>query len=294
MSRKCGVRQSTILLVIANLVLLTLLIVGITAPSRARSGPAALVEFDVTRVVGIVVDGIAQVTITRSTADEWRLEVPEGIYPARADRVEAFLRALADSRITREITSRDPAETDLGFDAPRAVRLRLADQDSEIVERVLEFGARLPNGSIAAAEAGVVEVEGAIDFYLTQGVTFWAYLRLLPESVRGEEVATLRIESAEGSRLLDDRPDLARALADLVGATFYAELPQTNPFTEFTLTLIDGREFRIRFYESDGDVVAVPEGPALPGEPFGELAYLLAPSTYDRLASLLSIEADSN
>ena len=280
--------RRVLVLAAGNLVLLALLAMGLVLRGADVSQERLFLDVDPSSVQTIALSPLTDVILALRDDGDWQITTPDGSFPARSDRIGALLSALAESRVTRTISTRDSATGELGLaDEARSISLGI---DGQTV--IVDVGTRLQTGTTVAVDpvsGDIVEVNGALDFYLRQTVSFWAYLRLLPESVRADEVVGVRIAEAGETDAREVRPEAARSLADLVGDGFFDGSSAGPRIAAVTVELRDQRSFVIAF-AADGDrVVAVPSGPALPGGSYGGLAYTIAPETFERLAVLLEI-----
>lgn len=299
-------RARLLALAVANLVLLASLVAGVLA-MRARLGvEEPLLALDARNATAIVLEqtgGGTGTTIRMERAGGWELVVNGARYPAREDRIEPFLDELSAARIVRTVTHDSPEIVDAAPEGGgRLLRLVTAGGEAEL----LFFDTDEPGGllSVRRGEA-VVLARAAVGFYLRQPASFWAYLRLLPESAVPADVIRLEVEETVLRRELvageerwiavsgsdtvpvaeDAAFDLARAVVDLVGNGFYGGewLPDLEPVLLVRVELADGRRFSVEIRRDGELMVARPSGPALPGAAYGGLLYTIAPESVRRL-----------
>jgi hypothetical protein len=274
-----------------NLLLAGTLIAGVVVRSDAARASEPFLELQADAVETIRIFRASGETVLERAGDEWRLVLDGSPYPARADRVGQLLDVLSTAQIEREVSTREEQLPALGLDD--SARRVVLTGDAFSVDLV--FGPTAASAEqVYALEPGTrraVLVSGTIDFYLTQSESFWAYLRLLPESVRGGEISRLDMFVDGGPVRVQD-PAALRAVADLVGNGFYEGTMPGPPDIRLDIEMLDGRRFALELERLDDFWVAVPFGPALPGESFGGLRYSLADATADRLLDLLGAPPD--
>ena len=167
--------------------------------------------------------------------------------------------------------------------------------------------------------------DGELQFYLQQSLSYWSYLRVFPEDMRFSDVIALsssvELQFGDGERLsssyvlereaagdlwvsrnpagaagdagpLDGETviRLLREVVDLVGTDFsrdegFFALPVVGTIE---IALSDGRDYLVEILESADGFVCRAAGPALPGDPFGGLAYELTDAKVRRLFPVLS------
>ncbi|MFW5689218.1 MAG: DUF4340 domain-containing protein [Spirochaetota bacterium] len=315
-------QRSRLAILAANLVLAATLVSGLIVRSSSRTSTEPLASIDVADVNAVTIGANADVVLERTT-DRWEIVTESGRFPARADRVGPFLDELANARVLRTVTERSDVHADLGVDDAegRLVRIEAGGAESTFI-----FGAPAqPGDAIHVRRAGsdrVVIADAAVDFYFGQPASFWAYLRVFPESVRPGEIVRLRVEAYVAPDVEAEVPEayeatvsgqgeeqvwrlrlgsagdaeqapasesrirgLARALADLVGNGFYAG-EQWSDLPEAAVLefdLADGRSFTAQVRASGDEFVVEAAGPALPGEEYGGLRYTIPSATYRRL-----------
>lgn len=243
-------------------------------------------------------------------------------YPARGERVQAFLDALADARISRQVSENAALHEEFAVDRQAATGVRLyalsatTDEPAPAVATLL-WGDAAPSGGRYvrfADQDAVLETDAQVSFYLTQPVPYWSYLRVLPETVVADSVVEIAVEltgererdysirkerTDEGDRwvLLDgvardldgaavDR--LARSIADLVGRRFYTaaeELGEARRTGTIRVATGSGAAFTIELYLVDEQPVVVPAGNGIRLSPEGEpYPVEIAQTTLDQLS----------
>lgn len=195
------------------------------------------------------------------TDEQWWVSIDGTHYPAREERVQAFLNELADGRTLRDVSENADLHADFGVDDRSATAVSLyafsgesapsatiGDSGAAVAE--LLWGNAAPSGGryVRFAEADtVLESDADVSFYLTQPTPYWSYLRVLPESVVADSVVEVTVElvgeSEQNYSLRKERTDdgdqwtladgvareldtaavdrLVRSIADLVGRDFY-------------------------------------------------------------------------
>lgn len=131
-------------------------------------------------------------------------------YPARGERVQAFLDELADARISRQVSENAALHEEFAVDRRAATGVRLyarspdgeptlsatTDEPTPAVATLL-WGESAPSGGRYvrfADQDAVLETDAQVWFYLTQPVPYWSYLRVLPETVVADSVVEIAVE----------------------------------------------------------------------------------------------------
>lgn len=309
------IRYRIVALIAMNVVLVVALLFGAFGQGSV-SEDRPLTRAQLLPAVRVVIDAESVVSIARGD-DGWDLLIDDGRYPARHDRIEPFVDEIESGRIIREVTSDPALHADFGL-AEGLARRVVIDTGSAAVELLFGTPGDRPD-SVYVREPGdatVLLARAAVDFYLRQPPSFWAYLRVFPEDVLAARTVRvgLRVGSAamrfsmdpgyaaldlirdidgrwsismdssivEVSQLEGER--LARNLADLVADGFYeGPLAGLTPIASIAFTVSDGRVFEADVL-TDGEIVVVdPSGPGLPGSRYGGLRYILAAEKLGRL-----------
>ena len=205
-------------------------------------------------------------------------------YPASQPLIDAFFDFLAETKRTRVVTENPEAwaEFQVNDEAPR--RIRLLDEAGNILTEIF-IGKPAAGGGNDYVRLGdsneVVLSNRSFDYYLNVEEKFWAYLRIFPEDLEGQNLIRISVNSevlfADGTPgpldytlVLDaeqrsvwrfaDRPQLpldsgevdllANNLANLEGAEFdaavdRAEAGLTDPAGRILLSTGDDRDFRL-------------------------------------------------
>ena len=306
--------RATLLLAAVDALLALMLIAGLLS-GRAPAPARPLVDEGVTRATALSVYG-ADPTELRRDAGGWSIVRGDASYPARADRVDAFLGALAAGTLVREVTDDATLLGQFGLLEPR-VRRVVVEADGSPRELLFGDAAEAPGMLYHRVGDGqtVWLVEAPIDFYLGQTASFWAYLRLFPEDAYAGEAVRLTVElSGGGSRVagatysslelsrgaddgwsaaVDGREigvsaagalAYARDLVDLVGGGFYEGSVDDLPtLATLGFLLADGRTYSVEVLTDGEALVLVPRGARLPGAEYGGLVYTASPERIARL-----------
>ena len=305
-SESGGQRARLLALVVANLVLAVSLVVGVHAMRGRLGGEEPLLAVDARNATAVVLETPGRgrgAPLRMEKAGGWELVVNGARYPAREDRVEPFLEELGAARIVRTVTRDSPQVADAAAEGEgRLLRLVTPGGQAELFFLDTDHPGDLL--SVRRGDA-VVLARAALGFYLRQPASFWAYLRLLPESavpanvirlevaetvlrrelVAGEE-RWLAVAGTDTAPVAEDAAfDLARAVVDLVGNGFYGGdgFPDLEPLLLARVELADGRSFSVDLRRDGELIVARPSGPALPGAAYGGLLYTIAPESVRRL-----------
>lgn len=300
----------TWVLAAANLVMVALLVAG-SIGSRTERRETRLLDLEPGSVTSFSLTATSTLAFERR-ADGWEIVDGEKRYPARSDRIEPFLAELAEARVTRFVTGRPGRHAELGVAEEQSDRIDLTAGTA----RVGVFVGEERDGELLVRRVGsddVVATRARIGFYLDQTESFWAYLRLFPESARptelvrasimlpgepalvasrtGPDATEWRIERGGAPAVDDSLPaarldELARDLVDLVGVQFYHGSVESLPIVaRISFGLADGRTFAVTVSTDGESLVAVPDGPDLPGARFGGIAYTIAEERLRRLVS---------
>jgi len=308
-------RSRIVALSAIDALLVCALLLGLFA-QRSVSDDRPLTRVQLLPADRVVIDAQSVISIARAEGG-WDLLVDDGRYPARYDRIEPFVDEVESGRVVREVTDDPALHEDFGVTEALARRVVIETGPGAVELLFGTSGDRAD--SIYVREPGedsVVLARAAVDFYLRQPASFWAYLRVFPEDVVAATIVRVGLRTgpgaiaiigdpgytglelvrdpeerwvlstdagaAEAAQLEGDR--LARNLADLVGDGFY-EGPVAGfiPVAGLAFSASDGREFSADIL-TDGNIMIVdPAGPGLPGSRYGGLRYTLAPEKLARL-----------
>ncbi len=308
-------RSRIVALILVNVVALIALLVGLFG-FRSASELRPLTRVDLGSADRAMIASNAVVSLARSEGG-WELLVEDGRYPARDDRIEPFLSEIGSAQIIRAVTDDPSLHADFGLTEALARRVVIGADEGDVDVLFGSPGDR-PDTIYARdpEDAVVVLARAALDFYLRQPASFWAYLRLFPEDVVGSRIVRVGLRLGEGGmpasvdpgydelELVRDARErwflatrsgtveasgvevarFTRNLADLVGDGFY-EGPVTDlvRVVSITFTVSDGREFSADVF-TDGEIIVVnPDGGGLPGDPYGGLFYTLNPEKLPRI-----------
>lgn len=176
--------RQILVLSVAAAALAVSLVVGLLTTPAARSTradrSAALPTFLRERVNTIEMAGGETVLVR--TGDGWGVGLSAELsVPARIERVDALLDALAGARVRRLVTTNRTRHAELGFGTPLSVILR--DSDGTLL-LALETGDAVSGGPGLYARLDdsdrVVEIDGTVGFYLDREAGYWVDRRLMP------------------------------------------------------------------------------------------------------------------
>lgn len=272
-------------LVVLNLLAVIALVGGLRGSGGPEARPPRLPQLGNQQIDRLLVEGsFGRVELVREQSS-WDLIHSGRRFPAREDRIDAFLDVLLSATIDREIaaTGTPNAELDAYGLGPDARRITISTTTGDLLLQAGDTASGVESVYMIV-EGRIVLVSGAIDFYLSQSDSFWAYLRVLPESVRASDVIDLVLTELD-QRISLDNAGAALVLADLVGGGFYDGAPPSVARAEWRIFLNDGREFVVWLAETSAGPLVWARGPALPGERYGGLVYTLPPATLERLRS---------
>jgi len=193
-------------------VLVVLFVIGaILGPQRGRSPGAVFPGLEEAAVQQVEISsGTISVTVRRQ-AQSWVIDEGGRQYPARSDRLESFLNEIVASRLVRQITANESLWADFGVTDEEGSRLALRSGASGGSDEL-----RMTVWGDSAAEPGlsylrfdeapdVYASDGELQFYLRQPVSYWSYLRVLPENVGYSDVIALSssvdVQLGENERL---------------------------------------------------------------------------------------------
>ena len=180
-------------------VLIVLFVVGtLFSPERVQARTAArplLAGVLAQKIDGIeVMEGSTTTVQLRKEAHGWQT----GAYPVSADRVATFLRTVAGLRRTSQVTS-DPqhlGELGLGSEGSRTLVLHQAGAP----DSVLLVGKRGPAGDAdyvqVRGEDRVYLARGSLSFFLSQKLSYWYELHVLPDDVQGTTISEITVSGA--------------------------------------------------------------------------------------------------
>jgi hypothetical protein len=224
--------------------------------------------------------------------DSWILPGPQREYPASATRIDSFLDFLADLTRTRIVTSNPDVweEFEVPSDATRRIQLfdSAGDQLTEIIVGKSAVGSE-DNYVRLGGSNEILLTARSFEYYLNVEERFWAYLRIFPEDLEGQNImritvdSSLRFEGQDSDTLqytlvlgseqpavwrLVERPEvdlddsmvdlLAGNLADLEGSEFAhgvsaEESGLDDPAARILLSTVDDRDFRLLVGKEAGD-----------------------------------------
>jgi len=301
-------RPRLFVLIAIDAVLVIALLVGLVGHGSAP-GLRPLTKLDPGSADRVTIVDDSAISVERAR-EGWDLLVEDGRYPARSDRIEPFLEEIESAVIIRDVTDDPDLHADFGVTEALSRRVMI---DSGVQTVSLLFGSRGDEpDTVYALEAGestVMLARAAVDFYLQQPPSFWAYLRVFPEDIAAARIVRVRLRVGEAAAPVGAEPgynDLelvrdagerwflttdpgtveasgvgvarfARDLADLVGDGFYeGPVADLAPVVSVEFTVSDGREFSAEVL-TDGEVLIVdPDGQGLPGSRYDGLRYTLA------------------
>jgi len=216
--------------------------------------------------------------------DSWILPGEKREYPAAATRIETLLDFLAGLSRARNVTSNPDAweEFQVHTEAPRRIQL-LDSAGDELTEIIV-------GKSAAGGEVNYVRLGGTNEIFLTNRSfayylnveeRFWAYLRIFPQDLEGQDIMRITVDSNlrfEGQSTdppqytlvlsseqpavwkIVDRSEvdldnstidlLAGNLADLEGSEFAhgvgdSQSGLADPAATIFLSTVDNRDFRL-------------------------------------------------
>ncbi|MEE8440315.1 MAG: DUF4340 domain-containing protein [Spirochaetia bacterium] len=307
--------------------LVVLLAIGaILDPRRGRSPRPLFPGLEETSVQQVEISSVAGTMIRR--VQSWVIDEGGREYPARSDRIESLLSEIVASRVVRRVTGNESLWPDFGVTEEAGTRLMLKSGTSGGTEQVrtVVWGGYAAEPGLSYLRLGqssdVYASDGELHFYLQQPLSYWSYLRVLPEDMGFSDVVALsssvELQLSDGERLsssyvleregagdlwvsrnpagaagpLDGETvkRLLREVVDLVGTDFsrdegFSALPVVGTIE---IALSDGRDYSVEILESADGFVCRAAGPALPGDPFGGLAYELTDAKVRRLFPVLS------
>lgn len=180
--------------------LLALLVLGILfSPDQVQartSGRPVLPGVSAPKVDGIeiVMNGETRISLQKG-ANGWEARSGARVYPASADRIATFLRAVAGLRRTSLVSSDARHLPELGF-SPDAVRLLVLHQ-AGAPDTALLVGKRGPSGDAdyvqVRGQAPVFLARGSLAFFLAQERSYWFELHVLPADVQGTTMAAVTV-----------------------------------------------------------------------------------------------------
>ena len=112
---------------------------------RERHAERPVLDAAVSAVVAIELEQDGRVMQLVREGERWRLGAPQPERPVRAERVEAALRALAEARAARTVTTRREEASRYGLEGPDALEIRLTLEDD--TRRRLVLGAETDRGT---------------------------------------------------------------------------------------------------------------------------------------------------
>ena len=322
----------TVYSVVLSVLVLVFVAGTVAGPRRGIRAVPLLPGLDPGLIRRIEISADGSTTLLEGEAGEWRIVRDGEPYPAREDRIESFLKTLAESRIVRRVTGSEALWPQFGVAEGDGHLITLTPQTaaSGTGERTVIWGDASAEPGLSYARVGtakdVVAADGELQFYLRQPSAYWSYLRLFPENLSTGDViavtaradgvagdassgdalsagggpagyATRREPFEDGERWVDALGEpiedavvarLVRELVDLVASDFVsgssARQQDVEPAAlQISFDLGDGRSFAVRLDPDDGTYLAWPEGPGLPGDPFGGIVYRLEEQKVRRL-----------
>jgi hypothetical protein len=130
--------------------------------------------------------------------DSWILPGEDRDYPASQSRIDAFLDFIQDLKRTRIVTDNPDSweEFQVQTDAPS--RFQLLDSSGAglaeiIVGKSAEAGG---NNYVRLADANeIVLANRTFDYYMSVKEEFWAYLRVFPKNLDGQDIMRISVNS---------------------------------------------------------------------------------------------------
>jgi hypothetical protein len=187
--------------------LLILLVLGILfSPERVQartSGRPILPSVRALKADGIdiTVNGETKVSLHKAVSG-WEARSGARAYPASADRIATFLRAVTALQRTSLVSSDARHLPELGFSADAARLLVLHQAGAPDIG--LLVGKRGPSGDAdyvqVREQASVYLARGSLAFFLAQDSSYWFELHVLPDDVQGTTIAAITVS---GSLALD-------------------------------------------------------------------------------------------
>ena len=311
-------------------VLVVLFVIGLAfGPRRARPLGAVYPGLELSDVTAMEISSDTISVMLRRDGAAWVLDEGDSTYPARTDRIESFLTEAIESSLVRRITGNESLWSDFGLTAVGGSTVTIHSSpsrpDDSVVSAVWGASAAEPGQSYVRRpdSPDVYSSDGELGFYVGQPVTYWSYLRVLPEDVKTDGVVRLATNAAmelpDGGPMdsyllrrgqgeasgnggeagevwhadgMDDPLDgpaverVLREIVDLVGSDFRRDGQATAAAASagtIGISLGDGREYTLAIVQIGDEFACRASGPGLPGAPFGGLAYTLSESTVRRL-----------
>ncbi|NBF41865.1 MAG: DUF4340 domain-containing protein [Spirochaetes bacterium] len=138
-------------------------------------------------------------TVLREGADgEWSVRIGEGLFPADAERVEDFLKALGALRSVRVAARGEEYFEDFGVDEEAARVAVLFDERDEEIARLFFGDAAAGGGRMYARIDGAGEVrivDGDIGSYFGRQPPYWSDLRPLPDDLSARGITRLSVDA---------------------------------------------------------------------------------------------------
>ncbi len=147
-----------------------------------------------------------QEIVLEKSGESWRVSLDETLFPARADRVESLLNALAALTTLRTVTDNPERHDELEVGDATATRLSITRAEGSDIE--LLFGSLASQGGESfvrrQGDDSVFAVDSSMQFYFSQPSGYWAELRLVRD-VAPEDIVELSV-SADVTFFDDSRP----------------------------------------------------------------------------------------
>jgi hypothetical protein len=218
------------------------------------------------------------------SGESWILPEGEQEFPASEIKVDAFLDFLGELTRMRLVTSNPDAweEFEVHNEAPK--RIRLLDSAGEEIVEIIVGKTAVGSSENYVRLAGSNEIllaNRSFDYYLNVEERFWAYLRIFPEDLEGQNIMRITVDSELRSddevgedlsytlvlgsdqgaawklvenpqiELDNSKVDLlAGNLADLEGSEFVhagaaGETGFSDPSARILISTLDDRDFRL-------------------------------------------------
>jgi hypothetical protein len=250
---------------------------------RASATPVLASSFQRELVGRITIHSAGGELQLRRRGESWYVLIGGREFPADAGRVDALLGFLTGLKRARTITASPDAWQDFQVQQAAPRRLLLSDAaGTTLAELIVGKEAEGGGGEYLrlSGENEVVLGDRSVEYYLSTEDSFWSYLRLLPEAVKGQSIMRISVKgqlspAAQGSAALDytlllDRQKgnvwtapgqgalaldsaavdrLASGLADMAGSAFApgvsaSQAGLSSPAAQLLISTLDGKDYR--------------------------------------------------